>query len=162
MKYEEKLDYDQSIDTVMRMYSDRSYFERKYKDSGAWDVQVLEHEKSDRYFRIKCRFAMKSDAPLPEFARKFIGDSINVIQQDSWDLQKLTGRIETEIKGAPVRIQADMFLKPGSGGCANHLQWSVSCMIPLIGGRLEKVVAEDLQAKSRTDLEVSRKILRDY
>ena len=30
------------------------------------------------------------------------------------------------------------------------------------GGKLEKVLAEDLQAKSRTDYQVSLKILRDY
>jgi len=162
MKYDERLDYEKSAETVMRMYSDRSYFERKYKDGGAWDVEILEHEKSERHFRIKCRFTMKSDASMPEFAKKFIGDSISVVQQDAWDLETLRGRLETEIRGVPVRVHADMALRPEGEGCANHLKWSLSCAIPLIGGKLEKVVAEDLQTKSRTDYQVSRKILRDY
>lgn len=162
MKYDEKLDYDKPPATVIGMYADRSYFERKYKDSGAWDVEVLEHEKSGRKFRIKCRFTMKSDAPLPEFAKKFIGTSITVVQQDAWDMETLTGRLETEIKGVPVKIHADMALKPEGKGCANHLKWSVSCGIPLIGGKLEKVIAEDLQAKSKSDYQVSLKILQDY
>ena len=162
MKYDEKLDYDKPIDTVLQMYTDRSYFERKYRDSGAWDVEVLEHEKTDKRFRIKCRFSMKSDAPLPDFAKKFIGESVSVVQQDAWDLEKRTGRIDTEIKGAPVKVFTEMQLKSAGQGCANHLVWNVSCGIPLIGGKLEKVLAEDLQAKSRTDYQASLKILRDY
>lgn len=162
MKFEEQLRFEQPAATVLRMYTDRSFFERKYKGAGAWDVEVLEHEKSERHFRIKCRFNMKSDAPLPDFARKFIGESISVVQQDAWDLQKLTGRIETEIRGAPVKISADMALRDEGEGSANELRWNVSCAIPLIGGKLEKVVAQDLQAKSGKDYEITRKILKDY
>ncbi len=162
MKYDEKLDYDKPIETVLQMYTDRSYFERKYRDSGAWDVEVLEYEKTDKRFRIKCRFSMKSDAPLPDFAKKFIGESVSVVQQDAWDIEKRTGRIDTEIKGAPVKVFTEMQLKSAGQGCANHLVWNVSCGIPLIGGKLEKVLAEDLQAKSRTDYQASLKILRDY
>jgi len=162
MKFEEKHTFDKPAATILRMYSDRSFFERKYKGSGAWDVEVLEHEKNDRKFRIKCRFNMKSDAPVPEFARKFIGESISVVQQDSWDLQAMTGRLETEIKGMPVKISADMVLRDEGSGASNQLKWTVSCGIPLIGGKLEKVVAEDLQAKSQKDLDVTLKILQGY
>ena len=61
-----------------------------------------------------------------------------------------------------MKVFTEMQLKPSGQGCANHLVWNVSCGIPLIGGKLEKVLAEDLQAKSRTDYQVSLKILRDY
>lgn len=162
MKYDEKLDYDQPIATVLKMYTDRSYFERKYQDSGAWDVEVLEHEKNGNKFRIKCRFTMKSEVPLPDFAKKFIGESVTVVQQDAWDLDKQTGRIDMDIKGAPLKVFTEMQLKEDGQGCANHLRWNVNCSIPLIGGKLEKVLSEDLQQKSRTDYQVSTKILRDY
>ena len=144
------------------MYFDRAFFERKYREQGAWDVEVLEHHRDERSFRIKCRFQMKSDAPIPDFAKKFVSDSISMVQQDSWDIPTLTGRIETELKGMPVRISADMALKPEGAGCVNHLKWTVGCSIPLIGGKLEKIIAEDLQIKSQRDQQVSKSILKDY
>ena len=162
MKFEEKHSFDRPLEAVAKMYFDRAFFERKYKEQGAWDVEVLEHHKDERTFRIKCRFTMKSDAPIPDFAKKFVADSISIVQQDSWDVQKLTGRIETELKGMPVKIFADMALAADGKGCANHLKWNVNCSIPLIGGKLEKIIAEDLQIKSKKDQQVSKSILKDY
>ena len=162
MNFEEKHSFDRPVETVSKMYFDRAFFERKYREQGAWDVEVLEHHRDDRTFRIKCRFTMKSDAPIPDFARKFVADSISIVQQDSWDMQKLTGRIDTELKGMPVKIFADMTLSPDGQGCVNRLKWNVACNIPLIGGKLEKIIAEDLQIKSKKDQQVSKSILQDY
>lgn len=162
MKFDLKHSYDKPAATVMKMYADKAFFERKYKDSGAWDIEVLEHEKSASKFRIKCRYATKNDAPLPDFAKKFLGESTVVTQTDTWDLAKMTGRLEVEIKGAPVKISADMAVKNAGSGATNEMKWNVSCGIPLIGGKLESVVAEDIKAKAKGDEAVSRKILASY
>lgn len=162
MKFDDKHSFDKPAATVMKMYSDKAFFERKYQDQGAWDIEVLEHQKTATQFRIKCRFAMKNDAPLPDFAKKFLGESVQVTQTDTWDLKKMTGRIEAEIKGTPVKLSAEMALKDEAKGAVNHMKWTVSCGIPLIGGKLEQVVAGDVQMKSRKDEKVSQKILKDY
>lgn len=162
MKFDDKHTFDQPAATVLKMFSDRSYFERKYKEVGGWDIEVLECEKSATHFSITCRYTMKSNVPLPDFAKKFVPDTATVTQTDSWDLKKKTGRLEAEIKGAPVKVAADMTLKDEGKGAANHLKWNISCGIPLIGGKLEKLTAEDIQAKAAADLAVSRKILKDY
>lgn len=162
MKFELKHTLDKPAATVMKMYSDRAFFERKYREIGAWDIEVLEHEKSDRKFRIKCRFTTKNDAPLPEFAKKFLGESTVVTQSDVWDINAMTGRLEIEIRGAPVKVAADMVLKNVGSGAVNEMRWNVSCGIPLIGGKLESVVSDDVKNKSKTDEAASRKILASY
>jgi hypothetical protein len=162
MKFDDKHSFGKPAATVIKMFGDRSYFERKYKEVGAWDIEVLEHEKTDKQFRIKVRYTMKSEAGLPDFAKKFIGDSSVITQTDAWDLVKKTGRIEAEIKGAPVKVSAEMSLRDEGQGSANLLKWTVSCGIPLLGGKLEKIISEDIQAKSRNDLAVSRKLLAGY
>ncbi|HEX4872193.1 MAG TPA: DUF2505 domain-containing protein [Nevskiaceae bacterium] len=162
MKFDDKHGFDQPASTILRMFSDRSYFERKYAALGARELEVLEHELKDDRFRIKCRMVMKSDAPLPDFAKKFLGDTVTITQQDSWDLKTQTGRIEAEIKGAPVKVRAEMALKAEGKGCANHLRWEVNCGIPLVGGKLEKVIAEDIQVKSKNDLAASRQLAAGY
>jgi hypothetical protein len=74
----------------------------------------------------------------------------------------MTGKLEIEIRGAPVKVSADMTLKNEGAGSANNLKWNVSCGIPLIGGKLESVVAEDIKSRAKGDIAASRKILADY
>jgi hypothetical protein len=162
MKFDLKHSYNKPAAAVLKMYSDKAFFERKYKDIGAWDVEVVQHEKSDSRFSIKCRYTVKNDAPLPDFAKKFLGESTVITQSDTWDLKKATGRLEIEIKGAPVKVSADMTLKDAGSGSSNEMKWNVSCGIPLIGGKLESVVGEDIKAKSKKDEAVSQKILASY
>jgi hypothetical protein len=163
MKFEDQHALDKPADVVIRMYTDRKFFERKYKETGCWDIEVLECEKTDTQFRIKCRYATRSSSNnLPAFAQKFLGESATVVQQDVWDLRSRTGRLDIEIKGALVRIVADMTLKDAAKGAVNAMQWNVSCGIPLIGGKLEKLVADDIKSKSSNDARVSRNILADY
>lgn len=162
MKFDDKHSFDKPSDTVLKMFSDKAYFERKYKDLGFWNIEVIEHTKTDTKFKIKVRYSAKNDAPVPDFAKKFMADSNVVTQSDSWDLVKKTGKLEAEIKGVPVKVMANMALKDEGSGCANHLKWDLDCGIPFIGGKLEQVIAEDIKNKSKTDIAKTREILKGY
>jgi hypothetical protein len=162
MKFEDKHTFNKPAATVIKMFSDRAYFERKYKELAVDDLEVLECETTGSKFRIKSRFKVRNDAPLPEFAKKFMAEKNTVTQQDTWDTKTMTGRLEIEIKGVPVKVSADMTLKNEGAGSANNLKWNVSCGIPLIGGKLESVVADDIKVKAKNDVAASRKILADY
>lgn len=162
MKFEEKHAFDQPASTVMKMYADKAFFDRKYKEVGAIEAEMLEHEQSETKFRIKYRLVMKSDAPLPEVAKKIMGDTINMVQQDSWDLVKRTGKIEIEMKGKPLKLSADMALADAGGKGVNTQSWNITCSVPLVGGKIESAVAEDIKVKSKRDLAASRKIILDY
>ena len=39
MKFEERHSFDQPAQTVMRMYADKAFFDRKYKDVGAIECE---------------------------------------------------------------------------------------------------------------------------
>jgi hypothetical protein len=162
MKFEDKHTFSKPAATVMKMFSDRAYFERKYQELGVDDLEILECEKSGTKFRIKSRFKVKNDAPLPDFAKKFIGEKNTVTQQDTWDTSSMTGRLDIEVKGVPVKVSCDMSLKADGAGSANHLKWNVSCGIPLIGGKLESVLSDDIKSKAKADVAATRKILADY
>lgn len=162
MKFETKHTFDKPAATVIKMFSDRNYFERKYQGLGFTEIEVLEHEKSDSRFRIKVRYTAKSNAPVPEFAKKFLPSTMVITQQDAWDLKTMTGHLDVEIKGAPVKVACDMKLKDEGKGAANQLRWNVTCGIPLIGGKIEKITVDDINAKESADIATTRKILADY
>jgi hypothetical protein len=162
MQFNDKHTFDKPAATVLKMFSDKAYFERKYKELGFTSVQVLEHTADARKFRIKVRYLAPNSAPVPDFAKKFLGEKNEITQTDTWDLEKKTGRIDAEIKGVPVKVGADMRLTDEGAGSANAMKWTLSCGIPLLGGKLEQIVSGDIQSKSRIDLAKSREILKGY
>jgi hypothetical protein len=163
MQFNDRHTFDKPAATVLKMFSDRAYFERKYRELGNTGIEVLEHVADAKKFRIKVRYTAKNSSPqIPDFAKKFLGETNVVTQTDTWDLEKKTGRLEAEIKGVPVKVSAEMKLADEGSGSANTLKWSLSCGIPLVGGKLEQVVAGDIQAKARADLAKSREILKEY
>ena len=163
MQFNDKHSFDKPSANVIKMFSDKAYFERKYKDLGFGNIEVLEHSTDGKKFKIKVRYSARNEAPMiPDFAKKFLGETNVVTQTDSWDIEKKTGRLEAEIRGVPVKVSADMSLKDEGAGSANSLKWTISCGIPLLGGKLEQVVAGDIQAKAKSDVAKSREILKSY
>lgn len=162
MKYEQKQSFDKPASTVIKMFGDRKYFERKYAALGFKNVEVLEHEKNGDQFTICIRYTASADVPLPDFAKKFVPAEMHITQRDSWDLKKKTGRLEVELRGMPLKVGAAMKLVDEAKGGVNVLSWEVTCAIPLIGGKLEKLLISDIQAKADADLAASRAILADY
>lgn len=154
--------FSKGVASVWKMYSDRAYFERKYQDAGYNNIQVLDYQHSAKGFSITVHYEAGSDAPLPDFAKKFIGERISVTQTDSWDAASKTGKISTEIKGAPVKVTAEMKLEGDAKSAVNRMKWTLSCGIPLVGGKLEALLGEDVKVKSARDQIVSSKILADY
>ena len=47
MRFEERHTFEQPAATVMKMYSDRAFFDRKYKDVGAIEFELLDQQKED-------------------------------------------------------------------------------------------------------------------
>lgn len=162
MKFDDKHSFSKPAATVMKMFSDRAYFERKYRMLGFTGIEVLEHEKSDKRFRIKVRYIAKNDVQVPDMLKKFMPSQITVVQEDAWDLTRMTGHLDVEIKGTPVKVSADMTLKDDGKGSINLLKWNVSSSVPLLGGKLEKLAADDIHAKAGNDVAITQKILEDY
>jgi len=154
--------FKKSVDQVWAMYADRAFFEKKYADTGATNVEVLDYKASDKGFSITVRYDSQSDAPIPDFAKKFIPSTISVTQTDSWDAATKTGKITTELKGMPIKVSAEMKLEAAGKGAVNKMVWTLSSSIPLMGGKLEGLLAEDVKIKSARDEAASQKLLENY
>lgn len=162
MQFEERHAFDASVETVMRMYTDRRFFDRKYQAVKALEAELLAHVAEPDLFSVRYRLVMTSDAPVPDVVRKFIGETVRLEQLDRWVPSTRRGRLEIDIKGVPVKVGADMQLVEEDGRAVNVQRWSVTCGIPLVGSKIEAVLSEDIRVKSRRDLEASRQLIREY
>ena len=154
--------FSKGIDKVWAMYGDRAFFEQKYKATGCTNIEVLDYKSSDKGFSITVRYDSKSDAPIPDFAKKFLPERITVTQTDSWDAASKTGKIVTELKNVPMKLSAEMKLEAAGKGAVNKMSWTLSSGIPLVGGKLESALAEDVKVKSARDEQASQKLLEAY
>lgn len=162
MKFSSELKYPQPVDVVMKMFTDPVYFERKYQALEVSDFAVTQHVPGDR-FSFHYRFRAAGDIRVPDFARRLVGDAIRVSQIDAWHVSERIGRIDIEIAGAPASVHADMMLQAaGAKASVLKLDWTVRCSIPLLGGKIEKLIAEDVQRRTAADGKVSVQLLERY
>ena len=83
---------------------------------------------------------------LPGFAKKILTPSQTAIQTETWAPANSSGeRVCTytvEAQGTPSRIQGSHRLTPTASGCHHTIDIDAKVSVPLIGGRLEKLAAE--------------------
>jgi hypothetical protein len=64
------------------------------------------------------------------------------------------GTIVVEIKGAPVRLTGTITLRPEGAGTVEDVQGDLKAAVPLVGGKIEKVVAPSIQGAVAKEQEV--------
>lgn len=163
MKFEESFDFDHRASTVMRMFGDEAYYERKYQRLGGRPPEVLDCQRGDGRFSITVRHMLDPEAmPFPDFMKKRIGDRLVLRQTDAWQLDAHTGRIEIDIRSTPVHISIDLQLVDREPGARLKLAFDIRADVPLLGRKIERAVAEPITRRMRADLEESRRLAADY
>ena len=94
---------------------------------------------------------------IPSFARKFVGDEINIVQQESWS-SPTEGDITVTIPGKPGEMKGTARLAESGGVTTETVDLTVKVNIPVVGGKIEGLIA-DLLLKA---LKAENKVGRDY
>ena len=162
MKFQKRLEYNKSSDAVIKMFGDAAYFERKFQLLEALAFEVLDQSTSADTFLIRMKLTFPLSVPVPGFAKKVVGDTTTLVEEDRWNLGAKQGTLSIDVQGAPVKAIGQMRLVDQGGGCVNEINWDVNCSVPLIGKKVEKLIADDIQAKGAADARVTNEILTDY
>lgn len=163
MKFQTQLTWDAPLARVLAMITDRAYVERKQalmNEDARWEIAA--HSDDGRHFRISTRFFSKPGANLPAIARRFIKDDqvIELIQHDHWDRETASAVCSLENTAfQAITVTSRMQLTEAGGVTTNTVSWDVSCSIPLVGGKLAELVAEEIRAKAALNERISREIL---
>ncbi|WP_138443662.1 DUF2505 domain-containing protein [Sinomonas susongensis] len=77
---------------------------------------------------------------LPELARKFVGEHVNVTQVETWGAPEADGSrkadITVKVAGAPVEAAAAQRLVADGSSTRIELTGAVTSSIPLLGGKI--------------------------
>jgi hypothetical protein len=95
---------------------------------------------------------------IPGFARKFVGDEIQLVQTEQWsDLD--TGRVEVVIPGKPGQMSGTIGLRESGGTTTETVQMEIRVGIPLVGGKIEALISDLLRKALRAENTVGRQYL---
>jgi len=95
---------------------------------------------------------------IPGFARKFVGDEINLVQTERWsDIE--TGVVEVEIPGKPGQMTGTITLREAGGTTTETVSMEIRVSIPLVGGKIESLIADLLRKALRAENAVGRRYL---
>ena len=100
---------------------------------------------------------VQAAAGIPGFARKFVGDEINLVQTESW-FDAENARVEVVIPGKPGEMTGTINLSESGGVTTERLEMTIKVSIPLVGGKIESLIADLL----RKALKAEEKVARDY
>jgi hypothetical protein len=93
---------------------------------------------------------------IPGFAKKFVGDEINIVQSEDWTSAE-KGNIHVTIPGKPGEMSGTAHLTQDPDGTTETVNLTVKVNIPLVGGKIEGLIADllskALRAEHRTGVE---------
>ena len=150
-----ELTYDAPMADVAEMLADTSFREEVCEFQGVKRAMVsIDSDDNGMEVIIDQVQAAKG---IPSFAQKFVGDEINIVQQESWE-SPTDGKITVTIPGKPGEMSGSARLSESGGVTTETVEMTVKVNIPLVGGRIEGLIA-DLLLKA---LKAENKVGRDY
>ena len=145
---------------VVAAISTEDYLVYRYDEAGIRSFELDIREDNELRFESHVRRQASTDK-LPGFARKLTGDTVTLIQHQFWDrqTQPYAGELRMELEGLPGHIVTRLTLSDnGDGSSTLFGQGEVEARIPLLGGRIEKMMV----GKVGEGFERSAEAIREY
>ena len=156
MKFSVVLSYPADPDAVRAMLADPAFREEVCATSGS-----LRHEVTIKPAGEAMDVVVDQTLPadsIPSFARKIVGDEINVVQSEKW-----TGRdhadLDVGIPGKPGHLRGTVELAGNGDGTTETVTGEIKVHIPMVGGKLEKLIADLLEKALRNEERVGKRYL---
>ncbi len=139
MRLRHEISYDAPLGEVFAMLSDPGFRQASAEAMGviSADVTITPNGQG-----ISVRIdQVQPTEGVPGFARKFAGETTRAVQTEEWDAPA-GGTISIETPGKPTSIRGTLALSESGGVTTETLDVEVKVKVPLIGGKLESLMAD--------------------
>lgn len=141
MRLTRDLTYAAPVADVLAMLQDPAYWDRVAEATGALSSTTTVTGSAPEVTVVTDQ--QQAVAGVPSFAKKLVGDSTQAISTATWRGEDAAYVVETP--GKPTSIAgAVRVAAAGNGGAASVVSYDleVRASVPLVGGKLEKLVCE--------------------
>lgn len=151
MRFRHELAYDAPPDQVFAMLADPAFREAACVAQDVISAEVT-LERDGAGFTLTIDQQQRTD-DLPSFAKAFAGDSTQAIQREEWP-DASGGSLRIDAPGKPSSVAGSITLRPEGDGTREVVELELRIKVPLIGGKLERLLAEKITAGLDAEHEV--------
>lgn len=143
MKFHTELSYDAPPAEVFAMLSDPAFRERvcEAQHVVSHDVRI---DAVGAGMDVTIRTEQNTGG-LPSIAKKFVGETTTAIVTESW-ADGSGGDVEITAPGKPTKISGAVTLREAGSGTVQTVDLDAKVKVPLIGGKLEQLLVDSLEA----------------
>ncbi|MCS7483044.1 DUF2505 domain-containing protein [Umezawaea endophytica] len=133
------------VQDVFQALVDERYLRDRLAVLGGTDAQLVSFSSANG----KTSYQLKQGVPaehLPSVAKSLLGGDLVIHRTEVWTAAGTTGTVEVTLNGVPGRLDGTIVLAGDAGGSRTTLTGQVKVSIPLMGGKLEAMIAEQVSA----------------
>jgi hypothetical protein len=155
--------FDFPADKVFATMTDPEYLRARLRELGGPGSELLEHEADAEHARYRLRQGL-SEKDLPSIVGKVVSGDLAIERTETLNRSGdgYAGDVAVKIQGAPASASGTMQLTPTNGGSTFEVHTDVSVSVPLIGGKIEEIVADQVRKLLDAETEFTVSWLRSH
>ena len=151
--------WDADAESVYRVLVDADHLEARLKELGGKDPALLERTVDDSGARLKLRHSVAVEF-LPSVMRRFTGGDLVLDRVETWTPEEgggYRGTFEVTVRGLPGKLTGTQALHDVEGGSQSSVDGKAEVPVPLVAGRIESIVNEQVTALLEGEDEFTRR-----
>jgi len=150
------------VTTVYPTLVDEAFLTARLREIGGKGAALLDHTRTGDKVAFTLRQGVAADR-LPGAVRSILGGDLVVEREERWqpDGERYAAVTRVSISGVPGDIRGQSRLGDHGGGSVLVVRAEVRVNIPLVGGKLEKVVADQVSKLLAAEAEFAEKWLAE-
>ncbi|WP_141014032.1 DUF2505 domain-containing protein [Nocardioides sambongensis] len=141
--------YDAPVDAVAAMLADPSFREEVCRNQRATSYDVRVEGSHGDPMRLRVEMTQPTDK-VPSFAKKVVGSSTTIVLTETWPALD-RGELHIEIPGKPGAMAGTVVLEESGGVTTETVTLDVTVRIPLVGGKIEDLLAQLMGSAMRAE-----------
>jgi hypothetical protein len=158
-RFEHRASFPAPVDTVYSILVDEAFLAARLRDIGGKGAALLAHKTTDDGAAYQLRQGVDANR-LPGAVKSILSGDLVVEREERWRGHESSGR--ATISGVPAEIRSRGRLTQQGESAELLISAEVKVGIPLIGGKIEKVVAEQVTRLLAAEAEYAEKWLAEH
>lgn len=142
MRFEHTLRYDASPEEVFAMLGEAVFRERVCEAQHVTECTATVDGVDDTMSVMVDQ--KRPSEGIPSFAKKFVGDTIHIQQREEWS-SATDAKLDVSIPGKPGHLKGTITLRADGDGTVETVSGEIRVHIPIVGGKIEGLIAELLE-----------------
>ena len=150
--------YPESPERIREVLTDPDYLRDKMHAVGGLQAELVSREQDESDVTIVLHHAVPGDA-LPSFLRSVRPEGLTIRRTEIWSGSG--GSMHAVVDGVPGTVTVGMHLEPDPTGCVLGAQLTAEVSLPLFGGKVEKMITDNVAKQLAAEHQFTLDWLRD-